>query len=91
MELLRNILLISSCFLLIALGVRTGRNMKIIGMPALFSMIVFFGVWVAGNLIEINSTNFQWMLWGRNITQIGVFFAPLCTLYFSMDYTAKKA
>lgn len=91
MELLRNILLISSCFLLIALAIRTGRNMKIIGMPTLFSMIVFFGVWVVGNLIEINSTDFQWMLWGRNITQIGVFFAPLCTLYFSMDYTANRS
>ena len=53
-------------------------------------MIVFFLVWVIGNLIEVNSSAFYWMLWGRNIQQIGVFFTPLCSLYFSIDYTAKK-
>ncbi|MEL7569928.1 MAG: diguanylate cyclase [Eubacteriaceae bacterium] len=90
MELLLNILLISSCFLLIALAIRTWANLNIIGMPALFALIIFFMVWVVGNIIEANSTTFYWMLWGRNIEQIGVFFAPLCTLYFSIEYTANK-
>ena len=90
MELLRNIMLIASCFLLCALAVRTGRNLKTPGTPALFAMILFFAVWVVGNLIDANGDNFQWMLLGRNITQIGVFFTPLCTLYFSADYTANR-
>ena len=89
MTLLLNILLISSCFLLIALAIRTGANLKGVGMPAFLAIIVFFMVWVVGNLIEVNSNDFQWMLWGRNIQQIGVFFTPLCTLYFSIDYTAN--
>lgn len=90
MELLLNILLISSCFMLIALAIRTWANLNVIGMPALFALIIFFMVWVVGNIIEANSTTFYWMLWGRNIEQIGVFFAPLCTLYFSIEYTANK-
>ncbi len=90
MGLLRNITLIASCFLLCALIIRTGRNLKTPGTPALFAMIVFFAVWVIGNLIDANAGNLKWMLWGRNITQIGVFFTPLCTLYFSADYTANR-
>lgn len=90
MELLRNILLISSCFLLIALAMYTGKNLKSIGIPGLFAMIVFFLVWILGDLIELNSSEFRWMLLGRNIEQIGVFFTPLCTLYFSIGYTANK-
>ena len=76
--------------MLIALAIRTGTNLKIIGMPALFAMIVFFMVWVIGNLVEVNSSEFHWMLWGRNIQQVGVFFTPLCTLYFSISYTANR-
>lgn len=76
-------------FLLTALALRTGRNLKTTGMPSLLAIIVFFSVWVGGNLIELNSSNFQGMLWGRNIQQIGVFFTPLFTLFFSIDYTAN--
>lgn len=47
-------------------------------------------VWVIGDLIEVNTSTFPLMLLGRNIQQIGVFFTPLCTLYFSIDYTANK-
>ncbi len=90
MELLLNILLISSSFLLIALAMRTGRKLNVTGMPALFAMIVFFLIWVVGNIIESNVTSFQWMLWGRNFQQIGVFITPLCTFYFSMSYTSSK-
>ena len=52
-------------------------------------MIVFFMVWVIGDLIEVNTSTFQLMLSGRNIQQIGVFFTTLCTLYFSINYTAN--
>lgn len=90
MSLLTNILLIASLFLSISLALRTGKNLKTTGMPALFAIIVFFSVWVGGNLIELNASDFQWMLWGRNIQQIGVFFTPLCTLFFSIDYTANS-
>jgi diguanylate cyclase (GGDEF)-like protein len=76
--------------MLIALALRTGTNLKVIGMPALFAMIVFFLVWVVGNLVEVNSSEYHWMLWGRNIQQIGVFFTPLCTLYFSIGYTGNR-
>ncbi len=90
MAILQNILLLSSCLLLIALTVRTGRHMKVVGMPALFLLIVAYLVWVVGDLIEANSVDYQWMLWGRNIQQIGVFLAPLFSLYFSVDYTANS-
>ncbi len=90
MSLLTNILLIASLILLIALAIRTGENLKTRGMPALFAIIVFFSVWVGGNLIELNTLDFQWMLWGRNIQQIGVFLTPLCTLYFSIEYTGNE-
>ncbi len=90
MELLQNILLISSCFLLITLAVHTGRKLSVTGMPALFAMIIFFMIWVVGNIIESNVSTFDWMLWGRNFQQIGVFFTTLCTLYFSIYYTANK-
>ncbi len=53
-------------------------------------MIVFFLIWVIGNVIELNSSDFHWMLLGRNIEQIGVFFTPLCSLYFSIGYTSNK-
>lgn len=91
MAILQNILLLSSCLLLIALTVRTGRHMKVVGMPALFLLIVAYLVWVVGDLIEANSSAYQWILWGRNIQQIGVFLAPLFSLYFSVDYTANNA
>ncbi|WMJ76906.1 MULTISPECIES: GGDEF domain-containing protein [unclassified Sedimentibacter] len=90
MGLLQNILLISSCLLLMALAIHTGAKFNIMGMPALFAMVVFFMVWVIGNLIEVNASTFEWMLWGRNIQQIGVFFTPLCTFYFSIEYTANR-
>ncbi len=90
MGLLQNILLISSCLLLMALAIHTGAKFNIMGMPALFAMVVFFMVWVVGNLIEVNASTFEWMLWGRNIQQIGVFFTPLCTFYFSIEYTANR-
>lgn len=89
MPLLTNILLIAALFLLIALAIRTGRNIRTTGMPALLAIIVSFFVWVAGDLVELNVSSFQWMLFGRNIQQIGVFFTPLFTLYFSIDYTAN--
>lgn len=90
MELLQNILLIASCLLLSAMAINTGEKFHIVGMPALFAMIVFFMFWVVGNLIEVNASTFTWMLWGRNIQQIGVFFTPLCTFYFSIEYTANR-
>ncbi|HNW86085.1 MAG TPA: diguanylate cyclase [Candidatus Limiplasma sp.] len=90
MPLLTNILLITSLFLLIALSMRTGKSLRITGMPTLFSTIIFFSVWVGGNLVELNASNFPGMLLGRNIQQIGVFLTPLCTLYFSIDYTANR-
>ena len=90
MELLKNILLISCSFLLIALAFFTGKKLKLIGIPGLFAIIVFYLVWVIGNLIELNSSDFYWMLLGRNIEQIGVFFTPLSTLYFSIGYTANR-
>ncbi len=89
MPLLTNVLLIAAAFLLIALAIRTGLNIRSTGMPALLAVIVFFFVWVAGDLVELNASDYQWMLWGRNIQQIGVFLTPLCTLYFSIDYTAN--
>lgn len=76
--------------LLISMAIRTGAKFNIIGMPALFAMIIFFMVWVIGDLIEVNASTFEWMLWGRNIQQIGVFFTPLCTFYFSIHYTANR-
>lgn len=91
MSLLTNILLIASAFLLIALALRTGKNHAMIGMPALFAIIVFFFVWVVGNLIELNASDFQGKLWGRNIQQLGVFFTPLCMLFFSIDYTTNNS
>ncbi len=90
MELLQNILLILSCIMLMILAIRTKEKFNAVGMPALFAMIVFFMVWVIGDLIEVNTSTFPLMLLGRNIQQIGVFFTPLCTLYFSIDYTANK-
>jgi diguanylate cyclase (GGDEF) domain len=90
MLLLQNILLITSCFLLTVMAINTGLKLKVVGMPALFAMILFFMVWVIGNIAEVNSSDFQWMLWSRNIQQIGVFFAPLSCLYFSISYTANK-
>ena len=69
---------------------RVAKSQKTIGMPALLAILVFYSVWVGGNLIELNTSAFQWKLWGRNIEQIGVFLTPLCTLYFSIDYTANK-
>lgn len=89
MNLLLNILLIASCFLLAALALRTGASLKLTGIPALFAIIMFYWVWVIGDLIEVNSPDFQWMLAGRNIQQLGVFFTPLCTLYFSIAYTSN--
>ena len=89
MFLVTNILLIGSLLLSIALMMRTGRNLGTTGMPALFAIIVFFSVWVGGNLIELNVSGFQGKLWGRNIEQLGVFFTPLSTLFFSIDYTAN--
>jgi diguanylate cyclase (GGDEF) domain len=76
--------------MLIALTIRVGANVKITGMPALLAMIIFFLVWVVGDLIETNSSTFAWILLGRNIEQIGVFFTPLCALYFSIDYSANR-
>ena len=90
MSLLTNILLIASFFLSIALVVRTGKSLATTGMPALFAIVVFFAVWVGGNLMELNASDFHWKLWGRNIQQIGVFFTPLFTLFFSIDYTANS-
>ncbi len=90
MQLLQNILLIASCFMLVALCTRTAANIRVVAMPALLAMILFFMVWVVGNLVEINAAGFTGMLWGRNLQQIGVFFTPLSTLYFSMDYTANR-
>lgn len=90
MALLTNILLIASLFLSIALAMRTGANLHAKAMPSLFSIIIFFSVWVAGNLLELNATDFQVKLLGRNIEQIGVFFTPLSTLYFSIDYTSNQ-
>ena len=90
MELLQNILLIFSCIMLMILAIRTEEKLNAVGMPALFAMIVFFLVWVIGDLIEVNTSTFPLMLFSRNIQQIGVFFTPLCTLYFSIDYTANK-
>ena len=89
MPLLINVLLTASLLLSIALALRTGKNIKATGMSALFSIVVFFAVWVVGELIELNTTDFQWMLWGRNLQQIGVFFTPLSTLYFSIAYTSN--
>ena len=89
MALLQNILLIFSCIMLFVLALRTGTKFNAIGAPSLFAMVTFFLVWVIGNLIEVNTSTFQLMLFGRNIQQIGVFFTTLCTLYFSIDYTAN--
>lgn len=89
MALLQNILLIFSCIMLFVLAMRTGAKFSAAGAPALFAMIVFFMVWVIGDLMEVNTSTFQLMLLGRNIQQIGVFFTTLCTLYFSIDYTAN--
>lgn len=90
MELFQNILLISSCMMLAALAVRTGSKRNIAGMPALFATLIFFMVWVTGDLIELNSVTYQGMLWGRNIQQIGVFFTPLSIFFFSIDYTENR-
>ncbi len=90
MALLTNILLIASLFLSIALAMRTGANLRAKAMPSLFATIVFFAVWVGGNLLELNATDFHVKLWGRNIEQIGVFFTPLSTLYFSIAYTSSQ-
>ncbi|MFA0814587.1 MAG: diguanylate cyclase [Anaerofustis sp.] len=90
MELIKNIILIASCFLLVVLAIYTGKKLKSAGIPGLFAMIVFFLIWVIGNVIELNSSDFHWMLLGRNIEQIGVFFTPLCSLYFSIGYTSNK-
>ncbi len=90
MVLLLNILLISSCFMLVALAINTWKHLQINGMSGLFAMIVFFMVWVVGNLVEINASDFNWILWGRNVQQIGVFFTPLCSLIFSVGYTANR-
>jgi diguanylate cyclase (GGDEF)-like protein len=89
MPLLTNILLIAAAFLLIALAIRTGKSIRTTGMPSLFAIIIAFSIWVVGNLIELNTSDIHWMLWGRNIQQIGVFFTPLFTLYFSIEYTAN--
>lgn len=90
MSLLTNLLLIAAMFILIALSMRVAKNLQTIGMPAFLAIIIFFSVWVGGNLIELNASDFQWKLLGRNIQQIGVFLTPLCTLYFSIEYTANK-
>jgi diguanylate cyclase (GGDEF)-like protein len=90
MALLQNILLIFSCIMLFAMAMRTAAKMNAVGSSSLFAMIVFFMVWVFGDLIEVNTFTFQLMLLGRNIQQIGVFFTTLCTLYFSIDYTANE-
>ena len=89
MSILTNVLLIAAAFLLLALAVRTGKSIHTTGMATLFAIILFYSVWVLGNLIELNTSDFFWMLWGRNIQQIGVFFVPLFTLYFSINYTAN--
>lgn len=91
MELLQNMLLVASLLLLGALGARVKSQFREIGIPALFLMIVFFMVWVAGELIELNAPTFELMLGGRNFQQIGVFLTPLCVLYFSVEYTQAKA
>ena len=89
MSLLTNILLIASLFLTVALLIRTSKSFEITGMSSLFCTILFFGVWVVGDLIEQNASAYAGMLWGRNIAQIGVFLTPLSTLFFSIDYTAN--
>lgn len=90
MPLLTNILLVASLFLSLALAIRTSRSLATSGMPALLGIVVFFAVWVGGNLLELNASTFRGMLWGRNIQQIGVFYTPLFTLLFSIDYTVNR-
>lgn len=90
MALLQNVLLVLSSMMLIVLAIRAGAKLKVPGVPALLAMMFFFIIWIVGDLIEANSPNFIWMLWGRNIQQIGVFFTPLCSLYFSIEYTLSK-
>ena len=62
MALLQNILLIFSCIMLFVLATSAGSKFSAVGAPSLFAMIVFYTVWVIGDLIEVNTSTFQLML-----------------------------
>ncbi|MBI9104288.1 MAG: diguanylate cyclase [Spirochaetales bacterium] len=49
-------------------------------------------LWVLGSFAEIISAQFEFKLFWRNFTQIGVCFLPVAMLYFSTEYagTSKK-
>jgi len=55
--------------------------------PQLAVTTFFLLVWALGSIAELFSPGMEQMLLWRNITQIGVFYAPAASLMFAMTYT----
>ncbi|WP_066501544.1 diguanylate cyclase [Abyssisolibacter fermentans] len=81
---------LSSIAILISVIIFSIKNRKRQGALQLVYLLSFLVIWAIGSFLEIGAINFETKVFWRNITQIGVFMAPVASIAFVFAYSGDR-